>query len=133
MRASRPAHPAPAPPRQPRAGAARSLDRLAALPRLARSVCQDLRPQVEDAYNRDAYNDYRDAYNDCYGTDVCVCKDEEGGDAPCDFTALQSRVNAANVMHLVVSILAEFVLVVAIVGAVKHRAASLRLAYRSVS
>ena len=122
-------HPAPA----PRAGAARSLDRLAALPRLARSVCQDLRPQVEDAYNRDAYNDYRDAYNDCYGTDVCVCKDEEGGDAPCDFTALQSRVNAANVMHLAVSILAEFVLVVAIVGAVKHRAASLRLAYRSVS
>ena len=127
MRASRPAHPAPAPPPQPRAGAARSLDRLAALPRLARSVCQDLRPQVEGG------PDYRDAYNDCYGTDVCVCKDEEGGDAPCDFTALQSRVNAANVMHLVVSILAEFVLVVAIVGAVKHRAASLRLAYRSVS
>ena len=91
------------------------------LPRLARSFCQDLS------------DEYRGAYNDCYGTDVCVCKDDEGDDAPCVFTALQSRANAAYVMSLVVSILAEFVLVVAIVGAVKHRAASLRLAYRSVS
>ena len=42
-------------------------------------------------------------------------------------------MDAARAMYLAVSILAELVLVVAIVGAVKHRTESLRLAYRVVA
>ena len=71
---------------------------------------------------------YRDAFNDCYGTDLCVCKDDQGDDTPCDFTTLQSQVNAARATSMVVSILAEVMLVVGIVGAVKHRAFNRTLA-----
>mmetsp|Transcript_1725 Transcript_1725/g.4210 ORF Transcript_1725/g.4210 Transcript_1725/m.4210 type:complete len:381 (-) Transcript_1725:117-1259(-) len=90
-------------------------------PVLARSFCEDLSPE------------YREEYNDCYGKDVCVCVDDQGEDKPCVFTDFESQVDAARAMYLAVSILAELVLLVAIVGAVKHRTESLRLAYRVVA
>ena len=43
-------------------------------PNLAKSFCENLDLG------------YRDAYNDCYGADACVCDSE----LPCDFYALQA-------------------------------------------
>ena len=62
--------------------------------------------------------------------DVCIC---DGG-SPCVFSRSESEVKAAaGVIHLIVCIVAEIVMVGAIIGAVKHRAESLNHAWRTLA